>query len=362
MNDAGLIYLLYDNNFNKAEYYLKISAFSEYPLAQNDFGLFCLLKLKNAENAKYMFKKAARSYFALSQYNLGYIQEEEGKIEEANIYYRQASENEDKPLIFHNFIHNDKRFDISKTFIICYTNLKLVDYYLSELKFDEAREYFLKSLQKLISNYKIEFHLNENDNNIEKLLSYLKSLILKFPLFNLINQPNLSHDQIQYLNKLNEFNALQPTKNESSVQNDSQNQNLGNKNNFIILKNLMKPLKIVFDIFKDIEDNTYKEIKNFNPDDLVYIKKNNKKNISDRSIKVLNDPDSLFDFLIQNSETKKQFIDCIKEIVHFMKSVLYSYPYYILYGRICTSKPKKQENNHLLLKDINESFYEGFYH
>ena len=45
-----------------------------------------------------------------------------------------------------------------------------------------------------------------------------------------------------------------------------------------------------------------------------------------------------------------------------MKSILYTPPYSILFGRISFEKPypKSKETESALIKDINDSFYEGF--
>lgn len=73
--------------------------------------------------------------FALALYNLGYLKEKDNKTVESILYYLKASENEDMPLMFHNFHHVDKRLEISKTFVICLTNLKLVEYYFMSSNF-----------------------------------------------------------------------------------------------------------------------------------------------------------------------------------------------------------------------------------
>lgn len=82
-----------------------------------------------------MYESSSKHNFSIAQYNLGYIFEQEGNNKEFIDSYIKASENEDSPLIFRSYVHQDKRLEISKTFIICLANLKLTKYYLLQLIF-----------------------------------------------------------------------------------------------------------------------------------------------------------------------------------------------------------------------------------
>ena len=51
---------------------------------------------------KYWKTKTSKSKFALAEYNLGYLSEKQGNINEAFDFYIQVSDHENEPLIFHN--------------------------------------------------------------------------------------------------------------------------------------------------------------------------------------------------------------------------------------------------------------------
>lgn len=73
---------------------------------------------------------------------------------------------------------------------------------------------------------------------------------------------------------------------------------------------------------------------------------------------IFDNPNSLFEFAIQNEALTNHLIDCVNEIIEVMSSILYTYPYPILFGRIYIKKKKKTSEK--LMNNINESFYEGF--
>lgn len=150
-----------------------------------------------------MYRRSSKNKFALAIYNLGYLKKKQNKIEESIEFYIKASEYEDEPLTFQNIIHFDKRLEISKTFIICLTNLKLTYYYLSISEYVISKKYFIKSFSKIINksdefNYKFRFQFQISES--ENIFIYLKKFILFSPLFNLINQ-HFSNIQ-DYINKL----------------------------------------------------------------------------------------------------------------------------------------------------------------
>lgn len=78
---------------------------------------------------------------------------------------------------------------------------------------------------------------------------------------------------------------------------------------------------------------------------------------------MFNHPSDLFDFVIENVQFKKLFVQQIQEIIDEMNKILYEPPYLILFGRIkrAKSQVKKTEIKHQILsKDITQNFYEGF--
>ena len=129
-NDLGLIYLITFQDKEKALIYIKKAALAEHPFAQSNFGLINQFYLNEAGNAEYMFKRSSEHKFAIAEYNIGYLKEKEGNIEQAIDYYCSASDHINEKLVFHGLIQNDKRENISKIFIICLTNLKKGNYTL----------------------------------------------------------------------------------------------------------------------------------------------------------------------------------------------------------------------------------------
>ncbi|KAK8838426.1 hypothetical protein M9Y10_033052 [Tritrichomonas musculus] len=132
----------------------------DFTKAQNNFGLFYQFFLNNKVNAEYMYERSSKHRFALSEYNLGYLFENDGKTEESIEYYKRASVHVDEPLIFRKCECHDKRLEISKNFIICFTNLKLTKYYLIEQKYDKCKRYFKKAIEMLNSNKSYQFQCN----------------------------------------------------------------------------------------------------------------------------------------------------------------------------------------------------------
>ncbi|KAK8895336.1 hypothetical protein M9Y10_023796 [Tritrichomonas musculus] len=204
-NDLGLIYLTIYEDIENATKYIKESAFGEYPFGQNNFGLLNEIYLNELGNAKYMYQRSSKHNFALAFYNLGHFKEKENQkkteerkekdsqeSEEFIKYYKKASDSEDYPLIFHNRQYYDKRLEISKTFIICMTNLKLCEYYFNKGEFEESNKYFTRSLSKLMNNSEHStFQIKIEEEDTEAFFSYLQNFILSFQLFNLSNQTNL---------------------------------------------------------------------------------------------------------------------------------------------------------------------------
>ena len=307
-NDLGLIYIIDLNNIEKGCKYLKESAFGEYCLGQNNFGLYCKLYSNNRENAEYFFSKASKNNFSLAEYNLGYMKEEENKVDESINYFIKASEHEDEPLMFHNNIFFDKKYEISKMFIMCLTNFKLTLFYLSQSNDEKAKFYFVKSLSKLIRYSRFRFHFIFKEN--QNIFSYLHLFILNYPFFNLQNQQGITNNDIkieQYtcifkadiINKIVNFNSIHSEEN----------------------------------IFIDKRCNAENEF-------------------------VFDNPELLYNFINENKELHYLFIDEISDIITKMNRILYTQPYSILFGRIMIQKPKLKFNS--VLKDINDDFYQGF--
>lgn len=104
----------------------------------------------------------------------------------------------------------------------------------------------------------------------------------------------------------------------------------------------------------------YKWEKNYDPDIFDYFSNVNTKinHIDDEFNLFFNDPSKFFDNLINNEEKRRKFIDDINEIIDIMKSILYTPPYSILFGRIIITPNIFVPTNNK--KNINKDFYEGF--
>ena len=408
-NNLALIYIFVFNDLEKGEKYLKESAFAEYPFGQNNLGLFFQFYLNKTYDAEYMFSRSSKHNFSLAEFNLAHIREEENKINESIKYYILASEHEDEPLTYHNITHYDKRLEISKTFIICFTNLKLVEYYFLDGKYDEAKKYFNKAFKKLkiindnhnkklIFNIRIKTKLFSYD-----MFSYLKFYILNFPLFNLINQTDLNLDQtifqkdfqmeindnkkdikmkkpdydIQAIKNLSKLNL--PNKENNKVitkkdnyfyegQNENKNERIFEENNKRAIKDNRERVveNIKEKVIKDIKEIVFEENNGrvIKDNKERVIEENNERVIEYSNERVFNDPNILFDFVIENScsdsNIKTIFINEIKSIIDIMKSILYNPPYSILFGRISLDNRKSQNVKREKSINIDINFYEGF--
>lgn len=335
------IYLIEYNDLQKAEDNLKESAFAEYPYGQNNFGLFCQFYLNEIGNAEYMFQRSSKHKFSLAEYNLGYLKEIQNKPEESIEYYIQASEHEDEQLEFRDAKYYDRRFEISRTFIICYTNLKLVEHFFSINEYKKSKMYFIRAFKNLNIehlNYHFYFKLQNKEEYLNNIFSYLKRIIFNFPLFNLINQPNLDLKRYSNIFQQNN-NGFQIKKNDDNNKNAqliSVNENIINKEEYFkLLEEKKSPTKFSL------------ESKHILGDDILF-----------------EDPSQLFDYIMNysesnpNSNIKMIFIKEIIEIINIMKEILYTPPYLILFGRIYIIKPKLKEEDKR--KDIDQNFYDGF--
>ena len=310
LNELGLIYLIEFHDIDKAVDYIKESAFGEFPFGQNSFALLCQFYLNNNENAEYMFSKASKKNFALAEFNLGFLKEKEGKIKDAFEYYKKASENEKVPLMFHGKKHEDDRLDASKHFVICAANLKLTEYYLSELDFESAKKYFLKSL-----------------SNLKQLFEYIQTKInhsnKKFILYSLLNQ-------------------IQP-------EDDDEEEEYRNDSDFK-MKKMCEDEMLYEKENKNVKSEVIKNNLNFISEDV------NKK----KKIKINYDPETFFDDMITDSNIKNKFVNEIREIIKDIESVLCTPPYSILFGRISLKKSNQIKEINQSIKNCNEMFYRGF--
>ncbi|KAK8870191.1 hypothetical protein M9Y10_008068 [Tritrichomonas musculus] len=341
-NDLGLIYLTVFEDLEKGVEYIKKAAFGEYPFAQNNYGLIWQLYFNKLGNAQYMYERSSKHHFALSEFNLGQLFEKE-KEEKAIQYFIQASNDENEPLIFHNFSHYDFQLSISKKFIICLANLKLSLYYLNKkLNYEKSKKYFVRSFSSL-NDKSYQFHFKVQKQISNNFYVYLRTFIFNFPLFNLSNQPNLKFfDGLDCdsneINEINSFSSIQEGKDciqkvESEYDSDEE---------------LLAKQKL-------IQSNVYNDESNM----ILLISRET--DINDK-VKVIKEPSELFDFAIKNEKLCKLFIEEIKNIIQLMNDIIYTPPYPILFGRITLPKKKKYVEKILNpnIPNIGKLFYEGF--
>ncbi|KAK8883474.1 hypothetical protein M9Y10_042566 [Tritrichomonas musculus] len=336
-SDLGLIYLIVLNDVEKSVEFIKEAGLNEYPFGQNNFGLLNLFYLNHLGNAEYMFQRAAKHKFSIAEFNLGRLKEKVGKIEESIQFFIDASDHEDEPLIFHNIQHYDKRLEISKTFIISFTNLKLVHYFLQKSDLTEAKKYFIRAFSKLIQNtedltysFKYKF-VNDGKNNHS---SYLKFFFLNFPLFNLRKQPNINSILNQIEKELNQTFS----NDEIIIESETPSKNFIEKIellDFAIKENVNEKMKLNKRIV--IQNETKSPQKEL----------------------VFDNPNDFFEFRTQNKEFKNNFIKEINDLIQLIDSILYTPPYSILFGRILIEKEDAIKESNSSINNIDDSFYNG---
>lgn len=322
-NDLGVIHTIESKyfNINKAQNYFEETGFSEYIFGQSNCGVFYNYFCSNKkEKALYQFQKSAEKNFSLAEYNLGYLYEIDGEISKAINYYSNASNHDDFVIRLFGEIMIDNRLEISKTFICCLANLKLIRYYMSKSDFKLAKNFFIRMINQLEKEYIRYKSILEIDKNIDykfqfgfctdpnqNAFSYLNHFVINYPLFNLKNQKNLSNEIILKLN-LNQENKLQFNL-EKIVDND----------NLIKLSSQLK--KIQNCSKKDIELNE------------KLIDEKTEVNNVDLNDSIKNNPEYLFEFAIL-PDFQNDFVKEINEIHDLMMNIAHTYPYPILFGRI----------------------------
>lgn len=94
------------------------------------------------------------------------------------------------------------------------------------------------------------------------------------------------------------------------------------------------------------------------------MQENNKNETEINEIKkyenVFRDVKELFDCIMKDDNLIEEFINEIQEIIDVMHTIIYTPPYLILFGRISFEKPKIKDDKYKFMKDINQSFYDGF--
>ncbi|KAK8854359.1 hypothetical protein M9Y10_016919 [Tritrichomonas musculus] len=333
-NDLGLIFITLYQNVEEAYKYISVSGFVEYPYGKNNLGLLYQYYLNNPVNAQYMYEEAAKYSFCLAEYNLGHMKEKDGNMKESIEFYKRASKHEKEPLIFRNHHYGSMRLDISKKFIICFTNLKLTHYYFSNAQYKKAKKYFVKMVINLnISDVdnQYHFHFHFDKRRKKNLFSYIKYFIINFPLFDLKNQININLNVFDV--KDVECHTYNINKSVSKL-NETHNKDNNNKEKLKEKSNDLLKLKENSLIVEDTSNTMEQEM-------------------------IFEDPGELFDYFIQIEDLKIAFNDEIKEIIEIFNQILYQPPYHILFGQINIENLNRNKIIELRLTNINEKFYEA---
>lgn len=389
-----------------AEDYFKKSGLYNHPFGQNSLGIYRQFYSNQIDDAQHFFEEASKSHFAISEYNLAYIYEEKGKIEESIEHYINASNFENDEVIFRNHKIEDERLEISKLFIICYTNLKLSHYYLSKselaLHEDISNEFILKAIFRPLfclifhsKKHSYRFYFKTIKKNEKLIITNLKEFIMSNPLFHYENDTIIDRNDSNDSYKAFGWIVEEPKQDNILELNlkileeqpsDSLNNNDHTYNNHIKKKyldeckdeqNRQKQGECESDIsilnYNEKIDNIFRFMNKQNKFEVINNEKENNKGYlkhyrnvktmiiqkkSDCTKRFLNYPKKLSEIIIK---TITEDVEEMKKIIEGMKIVLYKEPYKILFGRIGIYEPEEGEssNNQLRIEEINSNFYEG---
>lgn len=260
-----------------------------------------MLQLVNKEqtNAIYFFEKSSKGGCELASYNLGHLYESEKNIEKSIQYYIKASEDADKEFEFRGRTIFDQRYERSKKFIICLTNLHLVKYYFAN-NLNLSKKYFTKAILMLTTDtYTFSFKPTNSP------FAYIKDFIFNFPDFGFSDTEKTPNIKVQKVD-------TKPMKKlHSNVKEKEQ--------------------------FNRINENIYESNDNFEEG-----------------------PSGLFDYIVQNTENKQLFIYVIQNIIDDMNTILYTPPYDFLFDRMKYKNAKHNYGHLNYYKEINQLFYDGF--
>ena len=167
---------------------------------------------------------------------------------------------------------------------------------------------------------------------------------MRFPLFNLCNQTNLTLKK----GTGNDVNSKQDQMSSSRTKEKIQGENTEG-------------------IKKKIKERKYLENKGIKKEIVINIKEEQvckcvNDNINSREeeeIKVFKDGNEIFEFIVSSEKYKNIFEEEINKIIQVMYDIIYTPPYPILFGRISISKRNQKVEQSPYKKEINELFYEG---
>lgn len=353
-NNLGLLYLFEKNDVELAESFLNKVAYTECPYFKNNYGLLYKYRLDSTKDAKKMFEQNSNHKFSLTEFNIAHIYEEENKEMESINHYINAVMYENEKLKLYDKCIHDERLDISKIFIIHFTNLKLFKYYFNENE-EYALKYLIgaifKPLFKLVfasTKHSFAFHLSRSEIDFQ-------DFILLYPLFDLKHQKDQDN---HLLNSWEKINSKENIKEIILLDEMTSHDNNDNKM-FDMQKHetneLMNEIKKIFNFYN--VDQNYKITGDFieNNYRILQIKSND-----DDIIRYLKFPLKLYEIFLTMIKEKTNKID---ETIEELYSIIFSEPYSILFGRIrinFNATKKVIETPTQSLNSINELFYQSF--
>lgn len=382
--------------------------------------------MKDYQETIYYYERAHKVKLSLAEYNYARLLLKNNDKEKAIIFFEYASENENEVLVFHEKPRYDKRLTISTYFIILYVDCLLYLEYADKKdeKDKKDKKYFLKIFKKLqneeqikefpyIKDIFVEFSfmevmddkLNEilKNQNIEDEFEILKTKVkilneklvnekaknVKEQLKNKYQNTQIVRENnecmkeqfdIKKQKSINEMNKEKCMNDEKKcymddvfidariikqVINDSYFRSTVMNDDYDIKNNFIKDFMLKLDEKNDVSildnENQNQEVVDSKPptENMDYNQKLKK-------IKEFynNEPDYMYEIINENEDIKERFCSIIRKVANFMESILYTPPYYILFGRIIIIKPIPRKPYYYekfkSYQNINKIFYEGF--
>ncbi|KAK8841907.1 hypothetical protein M9Y10_026859 [Tritrichomonas musculus] len=285
----------------------------------NDLGLIYLFELNDIEKAEKYLKEAGLNEYPFGQYNLGlFFKFYLNHIGNAEHMFKRSAEN---------------RFPLAE-FMLGYMKEK-------EGSIEEAIQYYIKA-----SDHEEEDLIFRSINYLNLLLGLSKIFIISVTNLKLSSFYFSSSDFIkakEYFIKA--FSNIQQNR---FVYNVYQFYFPSNKTRNIIeyilsfilsapLFNLANQLSLLENLFFDVNE-IFDYDGNF----------------------IFNDVGVLFDFIVSKEDMRNNFVIEIQLVIQVLIDVLFTPPYPILFGRLSIMKKKHIDYFSPFLKNINDTFYEGF--
>ena len=360
INNLGLIYLFKYKDFELADKYFSIVGHNNFPHGKNNNGFFNLFYLNNHSKAFNMFESASNDHFSISEFQLGYMEEKEGRTNLSISHYQNVLKYE----IQYNEI-DDEQLYASNVFIFCLTNLKL---FLFSQKEDICESNFLinaifKSLFGLLFypnyfSYSFNFVIDKRNEKVQFL--NLKDFFLNFPWNGSLNRGDNTKSGWKIIEQNRKskkiiINIELMSKSDSFFEKDD----IVMKSSIIDIKNAQNvKMSENLNLIQDDEINYYydqnEDLFFDESDDKYHIEKCVISSVGDDAEHFLVYPKFFKEMLIKNFNDKLKIIEAI---VNDMMNLLYRPPYYILFGRIGESDQTIKKINR---KEIDSKFFEGF--